>query len=283
MQTSRCNFEERLSRMETLWTLVRQAHGNGSDRVGADRAADINGVDEVNEVKEVNGVVDVASAQWRLLERYRGAVFRYLIGAVRDAEAAEELFQEFALRFVRGDFHRATPDRGRFRDYLRTVLINLVNDYHNQRKSSPRPLPVDLADPGKNRGAADGTGAGTDDSGGGQDAGRPPWESRRKQLIERAWAQMGTSQPAGCAALQLQLREPGLGSPEMARRLSRQLGKPMTATGARVALCRARDKFARLLVEEVRRSLAEPTEEQLVAALRRLRLLRHCERVLWLE
>src|SRR6478736_4507380 len=61
-----------------------------------------------------------------LIERYQGAAYRYLTAATGDPDVAADLFQEFAVRFLRGDFRRATPDRGRFRDYLRTVLINLA-------------------------------------------------------------------------------------------------------------------------------------------------------------
>src|SRR5437868_15369064 len=105
-------LSQRLSRIDTLWTMLLRAHGG-----------------------EPGAVQD---AQCKLLERYRGAVYRYLLGAVRDADAAEELAQEFALRFVRGDFRRASPDRGRFRSYLKTALIHLVTDYHRARQRAPR-------------------------------------------------------------------------------------------------------------------------------------------------
>src|SRR5689334_4694172 len=101
---------DRLSRINTLWTMVRQAHGQTAE-----------GTDEAQRV---------------LMDRYCSAIHRYLLGALRDEEAADELFQEFALRFLRGDFKRTDQARGRFRDYVRTVLINLVNDYHRARKKT---------------------------------------------------------------------------------------------------------------------------------------------------
>src|SRR5688500_14765658 len=89
-------LEQRLSRITTLWSVVGQAHGGAT--------------------------AGTASAARRvLMERYRGAAYRYLLGAVRSPDAADELFQEFALRFVRGDFRRADPDRGRFRDYVKAA------------------------------------------------------------------------------------------------------------------------------------------------------------------
>src|SRR5215218_5179677 len=99
----------RLSRIETLWPAVERAHGAPPE--------------------------ESAAAMWDLLRRYRGAVYRYLAGAVRDPDAADELFQEFALRFLRGDFRRADPGRGRFRDYVKSALINLVNDHHSRRRA----------------------------------------------------------------------------------------------------------------------------------------------------
>src|SRR6516225_8801909 len=108
-----------LGQISTPWTLLRLAHADS----------------------EASG-----DAKRLLVQRYGGAVYRYLLGALRDEQAALELFQEFALRFLRGDFHRADAEAGRFRDYLRGALIHLVTDYHRQRRAQPRPLPGDIAE-----------------------------------------------------------------------------------------------------------------------------------------
>ena len=42
-----------------------------------------------------------------LFPGYQGAAYRYLTAAVGDPDVAAELFQEFAVRFLRGDFRRA--------------------------------------------------------------------------------------------------------------------------------------------------------------------------------
>src|SRR5690242_17562975 len=65
----------------------------------------------------------------RLLLRYYGAAYRYILGLVREAQAAEELAQDFAVRILRGDFQGANPERGRFRDFLKTALRNQVRDH----------------------------------------------------------------------------------------------------------------------------------------------------------
>jgi hypothetical protein len=77
-----------LSRISTPWALLRQAHA------GSEPAA--------------------VTAQRVLLQRYSGAAYRYLRGALHDEDAALDLFQEFVLRFLRGDFRRAQPAAGRF-------------------------------------------------------------------------------------------------------------------------------------------------------------------------
>src|SRR5690349_3630296 len=132
----------RLSQTPTAWTLLFQAHGPLPDAA--------------------------AAARRELLGHYRRPVFRYLCGAVRDPDAAEDLYQEFALRFVRGDFRRAHPDHGRFRDFLRTSLSRLVTDHHRLARRRPAPLEADPP-------AAD-------------DADADFVREWRAELLDRAWA-----------------------------------------------------------------------------------------------
>src|SRR5262245_15733603 len=103
------SVDSRLGQISTLWTALRSAPAESPDAA--------------------------TTRQQLLMERYCGAVYRYLLGALRDHDAAEDLFQEFAERFLRGEFRRADPQRGRFRDYVKTALIHLVTDYYRaQRK-----------------------------------------------------------------------------------------------------------------------------------------------------
>ncbi|MCI0457208.1 MAG: sigma-70 family RNA polymerase sigma factor, partial [Gemmataceae bacterium] len=103
--------QQHLSHLSTLWTLVGRAH---------DSTADI-----------------ASAARQQLLERYGPAIHRYLLGAVRDQDAADDLFQEFALRFLSGNFRGADPQRGRFRALLKTSLYHLIIDYHRRRQRQP--------------------------------------------------------------------------------------------------------------------------------------------------
>ena len=107
------DIQQHLSDIATHWTMLRQAHGGGADEAAAARQA--------------------------LMERYCGAVFRYLLRKVRDASVAEDLTQEFALRFIQGRFERADRERGRFRDYVRGALFRLVQDHYREQARGPRP------------------------------------------------------------------------------------------------------------------------------------------------
>jgi RNA polymerase sigma-70 factor (ECF subfamily) len=229
-----------LNRISTLWTVVCRAHEGTAG--------------------------SAAAAQQVLLQRYSGAVYRYLLGALRDRDAAEDLAQEFALRFLQGKFRGVDPEHGRFRDFVKGVLCHLVADYHRRR---PPPLP--LADAGREPAAP----------------AEPPADpdhgfvdSWREELLARVWEalkriQDQTGQPF-YAVLRFRADHPELRSAQMAEQLGAQLGKPITAPAVRQTLHRARDKFADLLLEEVAQTLREPTADALEQELLDLGLLEYC-------
>jgi RNA polymerase sigma-70 factor (ECF subfamily) len=239
------SLNQRLSRIATLWTEVDKAH---------------------------HGPADAAlAAQRRLMERYSGAAYRYLLAAVRDPDAADELAQEFALRFVRGDFRRADPEKGRFRDFVKTALYHLIVDHQKkQKRGRMHALPSEGWEPAESEkpDARD----------------REFIESWRDELLARTWEALAeferqTGQPYH-AVLRFRADHPDLASPDLAERLSAQLNKPITAAGVRQTLHRARDKFADLLLEEVARSLENASAEQLEQELIDLGLLEHCKQAL---
>jgi RNA polymerase sigma-70 factor (ECF subfamily) len=163
------------------------------------------------------------------------------------------------LRFLRGDFRRADPQRGRFRDYVKTALIHLVNDYYRAQRERPGPLPADVSGPAAPA-----------------DADAQFLASWGEELLNRTWAALAETNPTFHAVLLAHVQHPDLQSPQLAEQLTAQLGKPFTATHIRVTLHRAREKFADLLLEEVARSLETPTEAELEQELRDLRLLKLC-------
>src|SRR5260370_24083886 len=90
---------------------------------------------------------EVSAAQQDIVERYRDAVYRYLMACLGDPDTPEEVFQEFALRFVRGDFRNANPERGRFRDLLKSALYHLMIDYHKRARRQAVLFSPDAPDP----------------------------------------------------------------------------------------------------------------------------------------
>jgi RNA polymerase sigma factor (sigma-70 family) len=229
-------FDERLSRITTLWSLVQRAHAKPGDAA--------------------------AAARRELLGRYCGAVYRYLLGALRNEDAAQEVFQEFALRFVRGDLHRADPARGRFRDYVKTAVIHLVYDHRAEQRRSPQPLPPDFPSPNRESSEHDEAAAFI--------------QNWREELIERTWELLAKANPNYHAVLLMHVQNPDMSSREIADSLTTQSHKEHTGGGVRVTLHRAREKFADLLIDEVAHSLTNPTESDLIDELRLLGLLKLC-------
>jgi RNA polymerase sigma factor (sigma-70 family) len=236
---------QHLSRISTLWSLVSLAHHEGGDEVSA--------------------------AQRQLLERYGSAIRRYLLGALRDEEAANDLFQDFAYRFLHGDLRRVDPQRGRFRDYVKGVLFHLIADYHQKRRRLPGQLPAEHPDPAVSC-APDAEQ---------EQAFLTTW---REELLARAWAALAASDQANgqCfhAVLRFRAENPQLRSPEMAEKLSHVLGKPLTAAGVRKMLERARDRFADLLLDEIAQALSDDSPSYLEEELIDLHLLEHCRAAL---
>src|SRR5262249_17460234 len=70
-----------------------------------------------------------------VIDQYYQPVRRYLLGVLHDEDAAEEVLQQFALKLLRGDFARVDRNRGRFRDYLKTSLGNLVKNYQKREST----------------------------------------------------------------------------------------------------------------------------------------------------
>lgn len=240
----------RLSQITTAWTVFGEAHL--ADKEGEARH----------------------QAQAKLLRRYGAAIYRYLLGALRDEDVADELFQEFALRFVRGDFHRADSSRGRFRDYLKAALFRLIIDAQRRRNRTNelRPLPEGAS--------GESLVIGEDGDAPGEEADQRFLDVWRAELIGLAWSELKefeakSGQPLH-AVLRLRCDEPALRSAEMADRLSVSLGRPVTAGWARKRLLFARERFTDALLDAVARSLAEPTRENVEQELIDLGLLGHC-------
>jgi len=233
---------DRLSQISTRWTVFFQAHGLAGDAEEAAKAA-----------------------RRELLGLYGGPVYRYLRAALRDVDATDELYQQFALKFVRGDLRRASPDHGRFRDFLKTTLRHLVVDYHRSRQRQPRPLPAeDLVE--------------TDSS---ELYGEGPFERAwRDRLLARAFDRLASEEKSSgrpwWTVLRARTEFPDETAEQLATRLSALLGKTVDAGWVRKQLHFARQRFAALLIDAVRRTLDVPSPDAVVQELIDLELYEYC-------
>jgi RNA polymerase sigma-70 factor (ECF subfamily) len=227
-------FPARLSKLTTRWTLYRLAHTGPADAA--------------------------AMARRLLIEQYAGAAHRYLVALLRDPAAADDLTQDFAVAFIEGKFGTATPERGRFRDYLKSALFHMVARHRQQAGRRPALAErIDVADP------------------------NPPFnpdqaflDSWRDELVARTWQALNEARPTYFTTLHFRAVHPEMSAEDMARALSMQLGGSLTAASVRQTLHRAREMFADLLVDEIEQSLDKPSGAEVEAELQALDLLTFC-------
>src|SRR5262245_11249745 len=214
--------DERLTDISTIWTTISSAHTPGPKS---------------------------QAAMEELVGRYHDAVTRYIHLKVRDKNLADEVLQEFWTKLLAGKLSGADKSKGRFRDYLRTVLHRLIIDHFRTRKLQPLP-PGDLMDPSR----AD------------EDFDRV-W---REAVITRVWSRLETYQastPKNRYATVLQLRRdfPKASIDEIAAKLGEIAHTQVTPEAFRKNLQRARAKFIELLVQELRETI-HPTSSEAVEA-----------------
>ena len=238
---------DRLSQISTMWTALARAHGAEADP----------------DHRVLAG----------LIERYHGAAYRYLTAATGDPDVAAELFQEFAVRFLRGDFRRAAPDRGRFRDYLRATLINLAR----RRPGVLRPGPAAAVDPDQLSGNS------ADESSAADESFLAHW---RESLLDAAWKGLDAAERAGGppyhTALRARADAPDLPSGALADVLTDRLkpAEPYTDAGVRKLLQRGREALTDLVVAEVAASVPTRDKERLAQELIDLGFYGYCRKAL---
>lgn len=220
-----------LGNIQTQWSLVRQAHQ--ASIVGA----------------------SASTARNALVMRYASAIRRFVELVVRNPELADELAQDAIVRLLKGDFAGADPQRGRFRDLLKTAIRNMARNHWAKAKvRSTVDFDLDALD-GKN-----------DEVSAELDA---QWTQRwRDHLMTLVWEQLKSFEQSQTASfpftiLKLRAEHPDDSSSELAERLSRSTGHAFKADTTRQQLRRARVRFVDLLVAEIANGLPDATPETL--------------------
>ncbi len=236
---------ERLSQIETLWSVVHQAHQTDED-VARD-------------------------AQRKLLKQYGNAIQRYLTAKIRDPAVVDDIYQDFAIKFVRGDFHKASPEIGRFRTFIRTVLFRQIADYHRKRnRRGDIQLDVEVFEPSE-----------AQDEVAHDEQFAQVW---RDEMLKKAWDALYDleieSGKAWYTVLQTRVNHPQMRSAELARTMSEKLDKTISSANVRVLLHRAREKFSVLLIETISNSLESNSADQIEEELADLQLLEYCQAAL---
>jgi RNA polymerase sigma-70 factor (ECF subfamily) len=213
--------------------------------------------------------MSAAEARRILVLRYSPAIRGYVRALARDDETADELAQDFMVRMLRGDFAGADPNRGRFRDLLKTAIRNMVRN-HWEKQRRRRPADFDVAELGQDDAPED----------------ADPWlENWRRNLLEVAWSRLEEHQnehPGSTVHTILKLRAdyPEDDSKQLAERLTATLGRPIKPEAVRQQLHRARVRLAEFLVEEVADAIDQPVGERIQDELIALGLYEHIRDVL---
>ncbi len=213
---------DHLTSLDTNWSTVRNAHIPGPAGHAAMR---------------------------ELIGRYHDAVERYLRLKLRDRNLADEVFQEFWTKLLDHKLAGADNTKGRFRDYLRTVLHRLIVDHFRARKLQALP-PGDLLDPSAPDAEYDRV-----------------W---RESIIRRVWSRLETYEASTtknryASVLHLRVENTEASIDELALALGDRVGSKVSAEAFRKTLQRARGKFLELLIEELRVTIHPASPEDIEA------------------
>ncbi len=223
----------RIDVLVTNWSVFRIAHG------------------------QPNALAD--QARHDMVLRYAAVIRKYVYAIVRDETDADELSQDVIVRMLKGDFAGADPSRGRFRDFLKTVIRNMARN-HWDRQNRRRPVNSDIAELDL------------------AEVAPSDWDVVwRNELLGQVWRALKDEQARKPTSLVHTLLELRVGYPEdsseqLAQRLGAQLGGEIRADAVRQKLRRARLRFAELLISEVAHGLQTASADEVEQELMELKL-----------
>jgi len=231
---------KKLSEIETSWTELGLAHSDDLESEASQQARQV------------------------LLHRNATPVYQYLLACVRDENVAEDLAQDFAIRFLKGRFENADQDRGRFRDFVKRCLSNLATDHFRRKKKEQKDLrsvvPEAISTSEKDEGLRD------------------IW---RQEVLNQTWDALRNSDDSSdqiyLTVLQMKAEHPQASAAELAVMIQEALGKSeLSEDWVRQNLHRARKRFGRSLRNEISQTLGHRQEEAVDEELAELQLLQYC-------
>jgi RNA polymerase sigma-70 factor (ECF subfamily) len=217
-------------------------------------------------------LLEQISTHWPLINdpmqfvmRYASAIQRYLSALLPNPDEREDVVQDFLVRVLERGFAEEQVTRGRFRDYLKAAVRNAALTYLRRRRPAQAgdTLLASLVAPART-----------------EEADRAWAEQWRQTLLDQAWDQLEQHErqhPASLCHTVLRLRvdQPGAASDFLAAEAAQRTGRPLSPEAYRKQLSRSRKLFAEILLEEVRRTLAEPIAARVEEELADLGLLEY--------
>ena len=221
---------DRIDAISTRWSLLRLAHGTHPD---------------------------TTKARQMLVLRYSSAVRRYVGAILRQGDDADELAQEVVLRLMRGDFAGADPTKGRFRDFLKIAVRNMIHNHW--AKSNRRQTETLATEPLSTDTERDQAWLGV-------------WQ---KSVLDHALesCRAEESMSGAYTLLKLRIEFPEATSEALAEKLSAKLKVTIKPDACRQMLRRARFKLAEALVEEIKNGLDDESPARVLDELAALGLL----------
>jgi len=220
------------------------------------------------------GALEDISTHWTQIQdpvqfvlRYSRAIQAYLLALLKQPHDADDVSQEFVIHFLQRGLAAADPDRGRFRDYLKVAVRRAALAHLREQGREPQSASgLEHVADSQVESEAD-------------SRYRDEW---RSCLLDRAWRgiERHVREHPACGfdvALTIAREHPHLNSDERALEASRLLGRPINSSAYRQMLRRARGLLKVLLIQEVSKTLRNPTPaaiEEELADLELLALLR---------
>jgi hypothetical protein len=205
--------------------------------------------------------LDDISTEWTVVRdppqfvlRYAPAIQRYLAAFIKNHHDAEEVSQDFFMRVAQHGFARTRREGGRFRDYLKVALRNAALNFLQRHRASqaidPAILQSTVPDPAAL--AANSTWI-------------ADWRRCLLDHARRTLEQHQDRSPGNLfhTVLNMIVDNPLDDTATLAARTSDLIGRPLRAPAFRKQVSRARYMLAKIIVQEVARTLDCPTPEQI--------------------